>query len=539
MRSEYSTTRTAVQRARGFVRRAFEGIRASARLSALLVCATVTLGAIWIATQWGPGQNGTFDSAFYLDGSRHLAHGDGYVSASTQPERLDYAPVTRWAPGFPAMIAATMVLADVPALSAAAMVLGSAYVSCVLLILLLSMRLLGRHRLAMGTVAVLFFATQPDALAALDILLSDLPFAALALLNTYLAVKIAQAQRSRFFELGTFGCCLATMVMVRYAGALFVPGLMMALGTALLLRRRRLLEVVRVLLVPSIVLTASIAAWIVRNRQFGPEPFGERHPSQATFAEMLEPAARGALSWWFTIREIAGGAKLEYLVPAATLLACCTCVALAISNSARAREALLFTVLPSASYFILMVFAASNVRFDPIGNARFWIPVWPLSIIAVSALIAASTRVWSHIASFLLGVMAAALIVGQAALLQRNLPSAQERRGLLAERWQRASVALPEPLACRLFVTDVRPFMLHRELGPTSEIPLTRGDFDSAASRHASLCIATLSKRLRVSSTAERRRVEQNVVVDALRAEGRLDQIGGTAGVTLYRLKKQ
>jgi hypothetical protein len=254
--------------------------------------------------------------------------------------------------------------------------------------------------------------------------------------------------------------------------------------------------------------------------------------------DLFAPALRGAFSWWHVMREMATQLEIEHLLPAATAWMGCVCLALAFSNFRRAREALLLTLLPCVSYFILMMFVAARVQFDRIENARFWIPIWPLSFLAVSALIAACTQVWSRIASVVLNAAMAAMLLGQSIVLRRNLPSALEARGLLSQRWQKASAALPEPEECRLFVTDVRPFMLHRDLGPTSEIPLTRDDFEAAASLHPSLCVATLSKRLRVSRTAEQRRKQQTVVIDALLADGRLERLARRAGVTLYRVRK-
>ncbi|HEX4355620.1 MAG TPA: hypothetical protein VHZ95_21990, partial [Polyangiales bacterium] len=70
----------------------------------LLLPIAVTLlliaGIARFAWAWGPGDAGAFDSAYYLDGARHLARGDGYVSAAVTSEAPSFQPIVRWAPGF-------------------------------------------------------------------------------------------------------------------------------------------------------------------------------------------------------------------------------------------------------------------------------------------------------------------------------------------------------------------------------------------------------------------------------------------------------
>jgi hypothetical protein len=119
----------------------------------------------------------------------------------------------------------------------------------------------------------------------------------------------------------------------------------------------------------------------------------------------------------------------------------------------------------------------------------------------------------------------------------RTLDRAQAKRGLLSDAWQRAAAQLPEPNACRLYVNDQRPFMLHRELGPTPQIPETIEEMTSALSHFDRVCIATTSRKLRLSSTAERRRKGQTRVIAALLAQGKLERVATADQVTLFHVR--
>jgi hypothetical protein len=52
------------------------------------------------------------------------------------------------------------------------------------------------------------------------------------------------------------------------------------------------------------------------------------------------------------------------------------------------------------------------------------------------------------------------------------------------------------------------------------------------------VCIATTSRKLRLSSTAERRRKGQTRVIDALLAHNRLERIASADQLTLFRLRR-
>ena len=494
--------------------------------------------SVSLAYAWYPGQDGFFDSAFYLDGARHLAAGDGYVSAVTDADRSDYAPVTRWAPGFPAFTALLMRSFDVPALQAASVVLGLAYVGLVVASVVLASAVFGPNSRALSLLCALLVACNSGVMATLDSLLSDLPFGALAVVNTALALKLARTAQWHWGVVLLFAALLAGMFFVRYAGALYIPGVLAALALSMRLHRRSLRQIAWNLGRVVVLLSAFVGVWIARNLQVASLPFGSRIASSEHWHEHARRALHGFFAWWFSLQELARSVGAERWLLGLTLATAVACVLLLLQRSVHMWEGLLFTLLPALSYAGLMIAAASRVKLDSIEHVRFWVPVWPLTFVAVSCIAAHAAARWHRASS---AVVIASLLIflwTEVTWLRDALPAANQQRGLLTDTWQAAAATLPEPAECRLYATDVRPLMLHRSLGPASEIPGDVSAFNLAASKHERVCLAVFSKRLRVSTTAERRRQEQNKVVSELQREGRLERVSASAGVAIYALHR-
>jgi hypothetical protein len=493
--------------------------------------------AAWLARAWGPGQDGQFDSAFYLDGARHLAHGDGYVSAITEPTSSDFGPVVRWAPGFSALIAVGIEL-GLSDRAATALVLGGGYALSVVLIVALGLQLLGRRNLWAGMLVALTFAAMPGTLESLDALLSDLPFAAFALLAVWLAARVSDARKPTLALRLGFGACLGWLVLMRYAGGLFVPGLLLATAWNMRVRPRSLARAIGQLVPSGLVFIAIVAIWIARNRalqQAG--AFGERLFEASSFTAQLRRATSGALAWvWQLTDDARVSGPLGWLCVGALCAGVLACGVIAGTSWLRIRRGLSLLGLPLLGYFAGMVIVSSRVAFDRIDHPRFWIPLWPLTLLAALTIALRARRRWQLP---LRGLIVASLLLTAATFTRRmigELPGADRPRGLLAERWQRAAAILPAPETCRLFVQDPRPFMLHRALGPTSLLPLTAAEFEAAAPRYPALCIAVVSRRMRLSTSAERRRPLQSAIVDQLLAQGRLVRIARGLEVTVYRM---
>jgi hypothetical protein len=501
------------------------------------VCALTLCAALLVMRAWGPGRDGAFDSAFYVDGARHLAAGAGYVSALTEPESHGFAPITRWAPGFSLLIACGMAL-GLSVLDAAALVLALSYAAAVALVALLGLNLMGRRCWPVSVLAALTFAVLPATLGSADALLSDLPFATFALLAELLALAICRATAPSLGLRVAFGSCLGSIFLLRYAGALFAPGLLLATAWNMRTRRRAPWRTL-LRLIPSVgAFVVIVASWIARNRTVGPEAFGTRAFESTSIAEHLARARSGALSWALQLASAEHSGAAHSAISVALWLTAACCLVLLAFCWRRAKRGLMLLVIPGVMYFGTMVLAASRMHFNPIDHPRFWVPLWPLMFLTALTLAARARRRWLLLLRLEVVLMVALTAAVFTVSAKRELALPRAPHGLLAERWRRASTLLPEPSECRLFVMDARPFMLHRALGPTSHLPLHVAEFEQHAPRHPSLCIAVLtSDRLRLSTTAQQRRPLQAAVVADLVARDRLVKHASGKGVAVYRLR--
>jgi hypothetical protein len=503
------------------------------RFAPLSLALLLLVAALAWARAWGPAEEGFFDSAFYLDGARHLAKGEGFVSAGVANADGHYAPIVRWAPGFSALMALPIACGMAP-LRAAACVLATAYATAIALVFLLGIELTGRRHWPSALLASICFGAQPSVLESMDALLSDLPCGAASLWAMLLAIRLARSPRPTLLQRVTFGAALMLLVLLRYAGLFFAAGLLLAL--AIVLWRRSPLRV----LAPSVgVLGLGVGAWMLRNRRLGAGAFGERVWEQTDPTQQLRLGAAGALT---PFRELIDRAESEplQLWTSWLLLAAAACfLALLFRSWPRARRKLLLLVLPMAAYFAALVTTATLMRFDPINNPRFWIALWPLlTWLALTPALQPSRGFWLIPRCVVLGALlwSAGLFATRAV---QGVGTTHRYRGLLAERWQRAADVLPAPGECQLFVNDARPFMLHRALGPTPIIPPSLEELQATTARFEHVCIATIDRSLRLSSSAERRRVAQSRAVQALARLGRLDLVARAAGVSVFRMRER
>lgn len=495
----------------------------------------VFAAAAWLARAWGPGEDGAFDSAFYVDGARHLALGDGYVGAITEPDQTGFGPIIRWAPGFSLLVSIPMRL-GVPVIDAASIVLGLCYASAVTLVGVLGWRVLGRRNWFACLVAAIAFGAMPSTLRSLNLLLSDLPFATFALLSLFLCFEISRARRPHWLLSLGLGACLGFTFLLRYAGALFVPGLLLATLWTMRARKRSFWRACGYLLPCVGTFVAIVTSWIIRNKSFGPDAFGQRVSIEGFIDEQLEAGAVGALSWFTQLEQSFASAPWgTSFLPRLGL----TCALLLLPFAwTSAKRSLTLLLVPALAYFAALAAASARVDMDPIAHPRFWVAVWPLTVLAI-ATVALRTRKrrWLMPLRLGAGVLLAAIAVAFTASSSVSLRTAQQYKGLLSRYWAHSASMLPEPGVCRLFAMDPRPFMLHRELGPTSGIPLSLAEYEAAAVHHPSLCLAVVSERLRLTRSAEQRRPLQLAVVEALRQQGRLETLSRGAGVTVFRVR--
>ena len=504
-----------------------------------LVAFVVVLAAALLACTLGPAEQGYFDSAFYVDGARHLARGDGYVSAFVeQAGRSTFQPITHWAPGVSLMMTPLIWLGASP-LTAAAIVVGACYVAAALLLFLLGTSLAGARAWPLALLVGGLYAFQPGTRVWLDAVLSDLPWATFALLSLWLGLWVMRSPAPsvplRFF----WGLSLWWVVLVRYAGLLFLPGLV---GAVLLgMRAQCPLWKRPVLLWPALLPAAlGIGLWNLRNKHVADRPLGGWQFARSEIAEHLSRATRAATLWTSEAQEIA--AKLGLSGPLFWLLtaALISLVPLVVVSVRSHWRELVLIMASALGYFSALVFTASVTVIAKLSESRFWVVIWPLTWLAILLVVCAARPRWCLPFKVIVVGWLSVVLGLYAYQTYLDAPHARRQRGTLDPAWARVATVVPGPETCKVFMNDPRPLMLHLALPPTSTIPLTLAELEDAVKRSpGNWCVVTTepSKRLRLSSSAERRRRNQNEVLDALKAQKRLKPITRKPGVAVYQLR--
>jgi hypothetical protein len=489
-----------------------------------------------LAFALGPAEQGYFDSAFYVDGARHLARGEGYVSAYVEQAGVaQLQPITHWAPGVSLLMTPLIWLGAAP-LTAAAIVVGACYVGAAVLLFLLGTSLFGARFWPFGLLVSALYALQPATRVWLDAVLSDLPWATFALLSMWLGLLIMRAPAPSLRLRVAWGISLWWVVLVRYAGLLFLPGLVGAVVLGMQAPRPFWKRPLR--LWPALLPAAlGIGLWNLRNKYVAERPLGGWLFVDSDLGPHLSRASRAAWVWTEEAQRTAAGlgveAPLRWLLMAAlvSLLPLLVC-----SVRSRWRE-LLLVLACGLGYFSALVFTASVTVIAKLTESRFWIVTWPLTWLAILLVVCAARPRWCL--PFKVIVVGWLAVVSGLYAYQTYLdaPQARRARGTLDPAWKRAAGALPGPETCSLFVNDPRPLMLHRALPPTGVMPLNMPDFEAALQRsHGPVCVVATAatKRMRLSSTAEQRRRSQGEVIDALHAQKRLKRILKKPEVTVY-----
>ena len=504
-----------------------------------LVALGVTLAAVFLALALGPAEQGYFDSAFYVDGARHLARGDGYVSAFVeQAGQSTFQPITHWAPGVSLMMTPWIWLGAAP-LTAASIVVGACYVAATLLLFLLGTSLAGARAWPLGVLVSGLYALQPATRVWLDAVLSDLPWATFALLSVWLGLKVMRSEAPSTALRFVWGLSLWWVVLVRYAGLLFLPGLVGAV--VLGMRAQRPLWKRPLVLWPALLPAAlGVGLWNLRNKHVADRPLGGWQFVDSELAQHLVRATRAATLWTSEAQQTAATLGLEGPLSWLLIAALISLVPLVVSSARSHWREFVLIVASAAGYFSALVFTASVTVIAKLSESRFWIVIWPLTWLAIALVVGAARPRWClPFKVVVLGWLSAVLGL-YAYQTYLDAPHARKPRGTLDPAWARVAAVVPRPETCKVLTNDPRPLMLHLELPPTSTIPLTIAEFEAAMQRSGgNWCVVTTepSKRLRLSSSAERRRRNQNEVLDALKAQKRLKPITRKPGVAVYELK--
>jgi|GEM_PF-6456148 len=511
-------------------------VRGLRRHAGALAAFGVFVAAAALALALGPAEQGYFDSAFYLDGARHLARGDGYVSAFVeQAGQNTLQPITHWAPGISLMMTPFIWLGAAP-LTAAAIVVGSCYVAGALLLFLLGTSLFGERAWPLALLVSALYALQPASRGWMDAVLSDLPWATFALLSVWLGLKVMRATEPSLRLRFMWGLSLWWVVLVRYAGLLFLPSLV---GAVVLGMRARAPFWKRPLLLWPALLPAAlgIGLWNLRNKHVSDRPLGGWQFASSDIAQHFARATRAVTTWAHEAQDIATKLGLNgplFWLLIAALVSLLPLIVLSLRSHWRE---LLLVVASASGYFGALVFTASVTVIAKLSESRFWIVTWPLTWLAILIVVSAARPRWCL--PFKVVVISAVLAL-YAYQTYLDAPQARRQRGTLDPAWARVAAHLPEPETCKVFANDPRPLMLHRALPPTSTIPLNMAEFEAAVQRGGGdwcVVVTEPTKRLRLSSSAERRRRNQNEVIEALKAQKRLKPITRQPGFAVFQLK--
>jgi hypothetical protein len=499
----------------------------------------VTAGAALLAFTLGPAEQGYFDSAFYVDGARHLASGEGYVSAFVeQAGQKELQPITHWAPGVSLMMTPLIWLGAAP-LTAAAVVVGTCYVAGALLLFLLGTSLGGARAWPLALLVSALFALQPGTRVWLDAVLSDLPWASFALLSIWLGLRVMRSPDPGLALRLIWGLSLWWVVLVRYAGLLFLPGLVGAV--ALGMRAHGPVWKRPLRLWPTLLPAAlGIGLWNLRNKHVADRPLGGWQFVDSDITTHFSRAARAIALWTVEAQSIAAGlgldAPLRWLLIAALL----SLVPLVVISLRTHWRELVLVVSSALGYFGALILTASVTVIAKLTESRFWIATWPLTWLAILLVVCSARPRWCLPFKVVVVGWLSAILGLYAYQTYRDVPHARRQRGTLDPAWARAAEVLPGPDNCYVLVNDPRPLMLHRALPATGTIPLSLADFEVAVQRSGGdLCVVTTDaiKRLRLSSSAEHRRRSQNEVIEALKAQKRLKRVKRKAFVTVYRVE--
>lgn len=98
---------------------------------------------------------------------------------------------------------------------------------------------------------------------------------------------------------------------------------------------------------------------------------------------------------------------------------------------------------------------------------------------------------------------------------------------------------LPRRSHCRLLANDARPLLVHRELGPVSNLPVTRAQFDAALAAHPRLCVAVVGKAADLDPGKHARRARKKShrgipLLESLVQDGRLELTAERPNFRLY-----
>lgn len=483
----------------------------------------VAAAAAWVAWAWVPAGQAGGDSAYYLDGARHLAQGQGYTSSRMRITSTRLQPIADFGPGFPLLIACG-IRAGLDARSSAALVLAASYVlyAVVLYLLLLEVSRDAWWPFAFLLSSVLIL--HPDVLFLVDTIGSDLPAAALWLCTVYLAIRLLRGTEPDRASATAAAICMSLALFTRWA-MLYA---LLALSSALLISlpgtwrfRDRLRATAIIALLP----LCALAPWVLRNYLTTSTLFGYRRIELDDPLRVAAEAMTG-LGSGFWAGDLGGGFELARR--GVTVVSIALLVFVFATRRCWQYAPVRLLLASAGGYTLLLVLSASVSPIDPLSAPRFWLPVWPLlGAAALGSLAGAGVRDWMGTATAF--VLAAQLLLtgrGFAIDLLHRLPEAHSGRYLFKDSLARSApirfLRQKSYAGYTLFSNEPRVVLVHGGVDRIHDLP-DSADVLRPLAEAGDVCILlfteTVTPRIEATLPARRR------VIETLRSEGLLERV--------------
>jgi hypothetical protein len=495
-------------------------MRSSEGTAALLLLA-LSAALAWI---WVPGQKAAGDSVYYIEGARHLAAGDGYVTGRLDPgDPARWRPIARFPPGFSLLQVPGIRLGLSPPESAAWVLALSAVALALASFGLL--RSAGAGPWSVALPGAWLAVANRGALSSLDAVLSDLPFAALASAAVLALVRIERrrAPDPRLYVL--LGLLLGAASLVRWAGLYLLAGVLGAVVLSGRAESRLRAGLARAVLVAGGA-GLLIGPWLVRNLLLAGSLAGPQRVETQNGFKLAGAALRGLAKLMFPYEAAFAGTPwlgaLGY--PSFAVAALLFVALLVVGRPAKLRVARSLLVV-AAGYWLLMVASAALGLLYPATSARFWL-ILPGLLIAASAAIVEQGSLpaaWRGRARIALVAILVLAVFPQVTLTATGLERADRRRGWLSDSLRdSAPIRFVRALdaGCRVLANEQRLVLVYYERAPVYRLPSELDEARRALQGAEPVCLVLITREH--ASRPDPKLASQRSVASALEREGRI-----------------
>ncbi len=477
-----------------------------------------------VALSLHPAQSGRPDSATYLNAAVHLAHGHGYVTSTVAMGGTDPSPVTLFPPGFSVLMLPFLAFGMAP-LAAGTWAQISSFV---LFAVATSWLLSSVTESQLGPLWALPLVFAPGLLSELDFLLSDVLGASLAVLGAALLIR---SDKPCLWTRIALGVVLGLSVLTRWA-LLFSA---LSTVTAALVTWNRELPFKRrvALLWPLVTIpTLLVGPLFARNLLVGGKLMGGRPMVLNDLSEQLSHAFAGL------VESLLGTSLHAGILFALVLFGLLAAPFIAARIGAWKARAL---AIVASGYFALMTMIGTVQHFDPLSGPRFWLPLPPLVVGVLLALLVALPQK-RYVRTAALGGFALAFALLGAVWARdyaREVPRADQRHGYLEGKVGRSAVGrkalkMAAKHECRLASNVPRRLIPDAGLELVGTFTKKHERTENALERRGKHCLVLFTRDLPGSPRGAL--PKNRVFLNALKAEKRAERVDADSSAELWLL---